>query len=122
MLDNYNDDSFIIESQMEDDINVLSIKGSVLTEKLNQFLEDLMKHSGCKKIILDLQETNFISSSGLGAIVSFTQKVRSGNGDVVIAGPKKFVLKTLNITQISSVIRVYTSVESAIDEMILNDF
>ncbi len=122
MLGNYNDENFIIESELEDDVNILSVRGSILTERLNNFTLELMKHVSSKKVVLDLQGTNFISSSGLGAIVSFTQKIRANDGELVIASPKKFVMKTLKVTQISSVIQIYSSVESAIDEMILKDF
>ncbi|MCK5686782.1 STAS domain-containing protein [bacterium] len=122
MLGNYNDENFIIESELEDDVNILSIKGSILTERINNFTEELMKHVNSKRVVLDLQGTDFISSSGLGAIVSFTQKIRGNNGELVIASPKKFVMKTLKITQISSVIQIFSSVDSAIDDMILKDF
>lgn len=116
------DENFYIDSRVEEGIDIVSVKGSILTEKNSDFSMELMKFVEKKHVVLDLESTTFISSSGLGSIMGFVKKIRENSGDMVIAGPNKFILNTLKITQISSVIQIFSSVDDAVDDLILKDF
>ena len=115
------EDKYLIKVEKEDDITIIEITGSVLVEYLREFERDLDRYVNEKKVIFNLEHTDFISSSGLGAILKFTKEVRANGGDVYIASPKQFVLKALKVTQISSIIQVFSTLESAIDSMVLKD-
>ena len=68
---------------------------------------------GCHMLVLDLGNTTFMDSSGLGAIVSRIATTRSNRGDIRLACPSEFVLKLLDITHLDKVLRCFETVESA---------
>lgn len=67
-----------------------------------------------RRIVLDLEPTVFVDSSGLGALVSGLKTARRAGGDLRIAGPGEQVQTVLGLTNLDRVLRPYASVEEAI--------
>ena len=67
------------------------------------------------KIVVDLSETEYMDSSGLGAIVSRISAVRSHEGDIRLAAPKEFVKNLLDVTNLVEILKIYDDVSAAID-------
>ena len=71
--------------------------------------------SGHHRLVLDFQDTVFMDSSGLGAIVSRIATTRSNQGDIRLACPNEFVKKLLGITHLDKVLKSFETVASAAD-------
>ena len=80
----------------------IDIKGSLDTNTSQEFnfLVNTMIAGGAKKIILDIDDLQYIDSTGIGTFISIAKKIRKENGDVVVTrftAPIMVVLKPVNI-------------------------
>ncbi len=100
------------------DVKVLSIKGKLsdtpeteqLHEKVKVFLEEDQN-----KIVLDLKHVHWLASMGIGAIMRCVLTVRNAGGDLRLTGLTEKVLNIFSITQLIGVIKVYDSVQAAVE-------
>ncbi|MDF9715399.1 STAS domain-containing protein [Nocardioides sp. ChNu-153] len=81
-----------------------------LRETLNGVIE-----GGTNRVVVDLAETTFLDSSGLGALISGLKSARQAGGDLRIARPTPAVLSVFELTNIDKVLRPRADVESAFD-------
>jgi hypothetical protein len=65
-------------------------------------------------IVLQLDEVEFVDSSGIGALVRLMQSARSKGGDVKLCGISERIRKTLQMTGLLSQFETYASVGEAI--------
>lgn len=72
--------------------------------------------SGQCRIVVDLSATEFIDSSGLGALISGLKVARQAGGDLRIAGPTRQVCTVLELTNLNRVLRSYDSADIAFDD------
>jgi hypothetical protein len=66
-------------------------------------------------VVLQLEETDFIDSSGLGSLVRMLGVLRAAGGDFKLCHLSPFVLKVLEVTNLTSVFLIYASEKEAID-------
>lgn len=77
-------------------------------------LHDLVA-GGSTRIVVDLSGTEFIDSSGLGALVSGLKTARQAGGDLRIATPSQQVEAVLELTNLNRVLRSYPSADAAFE-------
>lgn len=70
--------------------------------------------AGHKVVVLDLEDTTFMDSSGLGALVGGLRATREVGGDLRIARPGPQILTVLQLTTMDRVLRPYDTVEDAL--------
>ncbi len=87
-----------------------------VADELKQIIKDVLENE-CYKIVINLEHTVFMDSSGLGAIVSKIAKTRSHNGDIILAAPQKYVSELLELTHINQVLKDFPTVEEALDRL-----
>jgi anti-sigma B factor antagonist len=68
---------------------------------------------GDNRLVVDLSETQFLDSSGLGALIAGLKTTRQAGGDLRIARPNEQVTMVLELTQMNTVLRPYPTVEAA---------
>ncbi|MCW2606734.1 MAG: anti-sigma factor antagonist, possible RsbV [Frankiales bacterium] len=71
--------------------------------------------SGSPRVVVDLEGTSFIDSSGLGALIAGLKTARQAGGDLRIARAGEQVRMVLELTQMHTVLRPYETVEAALD-------
>ena len=62
---------------------------------------------------MDLSSTEFMDSSGLGALVAGLKTARQAGGDLRIASPSAQVQTVLSLTNLDRVLRAHETVEQA---------
>jgi anti-anti-sigma factor len=82
--------------------------------QLRAALDDLVG-AGSSKIVVDLSSTEFIDSSGLGALIGGLKSARVAGGDLRIAGVTEPVRRVLKLTNLDRVLRDHPTPESAFD-------
>lgn len=82
---------------------------------LRKQLSDIVDGGGTR-IVVDLSATDFIDSSGLGALISTLKIARKAGGDLRIAAPTRQVCTVLELSNLDRVLRAYESVDSAFDD------
>jgi len=81
-------------------------------------LREIMKESTERDkflLVVDMDETEFIDSSGLGALVSRIAVTRSNSGDICLACVKEPILKLLELTHLDKIFQSFESVQTAVD-------
>ena len=58
------------------------------------------------RLVVDLSETAFIDSTGLGVLVRALKRMRHGGGVLVLRGPRPNARKVLNITGLDRVMAI----------------
>ena len=69
--------------------------------------------AGHTHVVVDLSQTDFIDSSGLGALVAGLKTARQAGGDLRIARPTEQVRTVLELTNLDRVLRPTASVHGA---------
>jgi anti-sigma B factor antagonist len=107
-----------IETEDTRDVSVMKVKGRVDSETapdLDRALSKLQK-AGKTKIVLNLQDVDFLSSAGLRAMVKALKGTQSSGGDVRLASvskPIEVILRTVGMLQM---FKIYGTNEEAAAE------
>jgi anti-anti-sigma factor len=70
--------------------------------------------AGRRRLVVDLGETTFIDSSGLGALIGGLKAARQAGGDLRIARPNDQARVVLQLTTLDRVLRPYATVDEAL--------
>lgn len=109
---------------MEFDVRVVGADTSVIVPRgrLNMVAAPRLRvlvgqtvRDGQSRIVLDLAETAFMDSSGLGALIAGLKAARQAGGDLRIAAPTEQVAMVLQVSNLDRVLRPYGSVQEALD-------
>ena len=106
-----------ISSSQKGDITVVIIEGSVdaLTAgEATTFLEDQVR-KGNTKLIADLGQVEYMSSAGLRTLLTTLKQVRQSGGDLRVANPQEGVNKVLEMAGLTSIMKAYDDLDTAID-------
>ena len=77
-------------------------------KQMEAFIEE-----GQALFILDMNEVDFVDSSGLGAIIACL-KLLGGKGDLVIASVNERVINLFKLTRMDRVFQIFSSSDDAI--------
>lgn len=97
---------------------VIELKGNVMGgPEAQEFSDTLHKliDDNKKNVIVDLAETKFMNSSGLGMLISGYTTMKNGGGSMKLANATEKIESLLVITKLISVFEHYTSIEDAVN-------
>ena len=77
-----------------------------------RFVDEVVD-AGNARVVVDLADTSFIDSSGLGALIAGLKRARKAGGDLRIARPPEQVRMVLTLTNLDRVLRPHEDVASA---------
>jgi anti-sigma B factor antagonist len=105
-----------LESRPVGDVLVVQCHGRIVAGNEVFTLHSLVGDSIAKyaDIVLELQQVEFVDSSGIGALVRLMQTARSKGGDVKLSHVPERTRKTLQMTGLLSQFESYDTVEEAI--------
>jgi anti-anti-sigma factor len=98
------DGLFIIKIVMKE-VHTLDVPD--LKEKLQETIID----KGIKRMIVDLTDVKMITSSGIGIFLNINQSLKS---QLRLASANEEVKKVLDLTKVTSVIKLFKSLDEAI--------
>jgi len=81
---------------------------------LRSAVDDLVA-GGSTRIVVDLSGTEFIESTGLGALIGGLKVARLAGGDLRISGATEPVRRVLKLTNLDRVLSAHASPEAAFD-------
>lgn len=84
----------------------------VVTRQLTDAVAQLVE-GGTTKVVVDLGETTFLDSSGLGALIAGLKRCRQAGGDLRLARPPEQVTTVLALTNLDRVLRPRATVAEA---------
>ncbi len=78
---------------------------------LKENIQQTIIEKGIQKLVLDLSDVKVITSTGIGIFLNINQSLKS---KLKLASPNEDVKKVLELTKVTSVIKLYESVDEAI--------
>jgi anti-sigma B factor antagonist len=84
----------------------------VSAPKLRKFVADVVA-SGSSRIVVNLEDTAFMDSSGLGALIGCLKAARQAGGDLRIAAVQPQVKMVLELTSMDRVLTSYATADEA---------
>jgi anti-sigma B factor antagonist len=105
-----------LESRPVGDVLIVQCQGRIVAGQEVNTLHHLVNDSFAKysDIVLQLDQIEFIDSSGLGALVRLMQATRAKGGDLKLSGVPPHIRRTLEVTNLFSQFEAYDSIEEAI--------
>lgn len=91
--------------------------GDEVGPKLVEFVSDAVNDE-IKFFVVDLSQIRYISSSGIGLLITMLTKMRNAGGEVYLTSPSEHVKKLLIITKLNNIFTVFDTVEEAKKELI----
>ena len=108
-----------ITEELQGDILILRVGESRLdAARAPALREELLRQidAGRSQIVLDLSATEFLDSSGLGALVSAVKRLGS-RGTLAIAGAHGAVARLFSLTRMDRVFTLHPNTEAAVVQM-----
>lgn len=97
----------------DDKAYYLLIQGDLIGDEIGPKLVEVVSDSiqeGAKIFVIDLSEVRYISSSGIGLLITILTKMRNAGGEVYLTSPSEHVKKLLIITKLNNIFTVFDSV------------
>lgn len=107
-----------IQTSKQGEFSIISVEGEVdvfTAPKLREQLIGLVDR-GEYKIVVDLEQVEFLDSTGLGVLVAGLKRVKTQSGLLAIACTKEKILKIFRVTGLTKVFPIYDSVDEAISK------
>src|SRR5690606_24147533 len=102
------------KTSKDDKAHYLSIEGDLIGDEVGPKLVEVVSDAiqeGTRTFVIDLSEVRYISSSGIGLLITMLTKMRNVGGEVYLTSPSEHVKKLLIITKLNNIFTVYDSVE-----------
>lgn len=95
------------------DYSVIKLKGEVdiyTAPSLRETIVDTVE-KGRYKIVVDLDEVNFLDSTGLGVLVGGLKRVKQHDGELGIICNQEKVLRIFKITGLTKIFKMFESID-----------
>ena len=97
-------------------VTVVTVDGQLIVanrQELKQRIQDALDQ-GDRKFLLDFSGTAYVDSSGLGALVSMSKKVREVGGDLRLAGLNDDLRSLFELTKLDTLFTISETASEAL--------
>ena len=98
----------LTDEQLDGDLHVVAVAGEI------DLLASLIE-AGRRQLVLDLSETTFLDSTGLGVLIGAVKRLRSRDGELVIVNVDETIAKTFEITGLDQIFTIRSSRPEALE-------
>ena len=117
----------LLKTQRIDDILVMeilvpAILDPLTVESVHEELVQKAKESGLQKIILDLNQVEFISSGMLGALISFRSLGSVRGFELKLSSLTGKLEKIFSVTELTGLFSTYVSKQHAVEQYVAESF
>ena len=100
-------------------VTIVVVEGSVDTMTSDTLAGTLKEQisRGHPLLVADFSQVTYISSSGLRTVLGTMKESREQGGDFILAGPNENIMKILEMSGVSNLIKVYPDVDQALSSL-----
>lgn len=100
-------------------VQILSITSLSDEWENRQLLNELQERidTGAYQFVVDLVDLKLISSVGVNFLLTFLRRVQNVEGQLLLANVCDFVTRLLEVTRLTSVFELTSSLEAAIEQL-----
>jgi anti-sigma B factor antagonist len=102
--------------RLEDGASSLTVVGELelaTASQLRRAVSSLLG-SGVRRLLVDLRHTDFLDSTGLGALVWAQFRMRAAGGELAVAGAQEPVRQTIGVSGLGDLIELVDTREQAL--------
>lgn len=105
--------SFKMRVRKKDDIQILEITGDITGNNIGKISTklDALRKENCPVIAIDLSQTTFIDSHGLGVFVYCWRVLEQENRQLVFLSPQNFIKSMFTGTNLDKIFRIVDTEE-----------
>ena len=98
-------------------IVLVEVDGELIVGNREELKQSVMGRveAGERKFVVDFQESSYIDSSGLGALVSLSRKIREAGGELRLAGLNEDLRTLFELTKLDTLFQISDTRELALD-------
>jgi len=97
-------------------VTVVGVEGQLIVgnrQELKALIQQALE-SGHRKFLIDCTNTAYIDSSGLGALVTISKKIREAGGELRLAGLNDDLRSLFELTKLDSLFTIAPSMNEAL--------
>jgi anti-sigma B factor antagonist len=106
-----------LEQRNRGDVMIVHCQGRIVyrdeAAALSRLVAEVLQHA--RKLVLDLSGVSSIDSAGIGELALLQARARECNVSLKCAGPNSLVRNLLDLTNLDSVMEIYSSVNDALE-------
>jgi anti-sigma B factor antagonist len=105
-----------IQDKQVNGVTVLSLHGSIdamTAPKITDYIHELVA-KGNINLVADFGGVDYTSSAGLRVLLAAIKETRSQSGDMRLTGVQPDVLKVLNLSGFTNILKLYDDMEAAV--------
>ena len=105
-----------IQDKMVEGVRILLLKGSIdamTAPNITEFIQGQVSQ-GSIKLVADFSEVDYTSSAGLRVLLGAIKETRALGGDLRLTGVQPDVLKVLNLSGFTNILKMFNSAEDAV--------
>ena len=105
-----------LETRDENDRTIVKVGGEIDVYTAPKLREQLVELVGAGKyhLIVDMEDVDFLDSTGLGVLVGGLKRVRAHDGSLDLVCTQERILKIFRITGLTKVFGIHETVDAAI--------
>ncbi len=109
------EDAFIKSYLLDDEILVIQLHGNFDAENVPEFNQAVQKHfeAGHRKFIIDCAHLGYISSMGIGSLVTLQTRLRRKGGEAKLAALQGLAAEVIRLVKIDKLLNIYGDTEFA---------
>ena len=109
------EEAFISSYVVDKDILIIKLHGKLDAATSPEFNAEVEQHfqQGKRKIIIDCAYLGYISSFGIGTLVTLQARLRKQGGEVKLAAVQGIVAEVLKIVRLDRLLEMYGDIEFA---------
>jgi anti-anti-sigma factor len=105
-----------IQSKQANEVTILSLNGSIdalTAPMITEYIQGLVA-KGNIKLVADFSGVDYTSSAGLRVLLGAIKETRAQGGDMRLAGVQPDVLKVLNLSGFTNILKMFTDPDVAV--------
>jgi anti-anti-sigma factor len=105
-----------ISSRSIEDVSTIELIGevdSVSKRDLENLLQEFLD-TGCHQVVVDLEQVEFMSSTGMSVFLEYLVKFRDIGGDLRISCVQRDVIRVFRFTKLVEVFKIFETTEDAV--------
>lgn len=101
--------SFTLERT--DDVAIVTVDGQLVVTNRQEFKQAILDavEQGARLVVVDFTSSGYIDSSGLGALVSLSRRLRESGGDLRLVGLNEDLRTLFELTRLDALFPLYAT-------------
>jgi anti-anti-sigma factor len=101
------------------DVVIIGLHGTLDTNTSPEAEVEIIKSldHGAKKMVINLENTRYVSSAGLRIFLGTAKKMQAASGRVILCHPNEIVKDILHVSGFNTIIDVRSTEEEALNEL-----